>query len=649
MAVNTTTTFLGDIKFKDGDSVRLASELATVEEVNTALEGYYTKTECDTKYMLKSDDVTVDMSSYYTKTESDEKYLSKPDEEKSHYCPIPYYTVGVNSSNVLYLIEEDIIKQDTVLRISGYKTNPQNTFTYEAKITINEGENMHTSGPISCSMNDTVTIMMSFVNSESSLVVATGIVITSIEKMVDEPTVLTYDETLYEKLSSNEIGFDGIKGERYRFELTINALGTTFSIDTVLSEENKNISIGGYFMNAIEYLTVGELVLNASAGKYIFSYGINYTLNSVSKVNAVIEKPVIYVHDLGLADKTVYKTVPLMNMNKDSIYASDFQIEVDVEFGDTIQFDGYYGTPNNVFSYEGVLTSVIDEGHECVPLTIDIDETHKLNIIFESTPRYPCMMLLYSDRNCVITSLKRKVTNDTTLITSENIDDCSKGQYYPIPYYLQEVNGTMVHVFDGAFGEHLTLNFKIKESGTELNCEIVLKKDENGQHPLYAGFYDNNLIRNQQIGLIAEHPNESGKLCVFCELAEFQLMSIMRYVTDDIKSYALHAPIYENVLYRTAGSQLLINARVGDVIHLKGSRPNDSTFDSYVKIGTSNTTSILTSGDILEIRIERMTGEYSGKILLEANNCMFDVAERVYANVIDRIAQLETKLAQLMS
>ena len=48
MAVNTTTTFLGDIKFKDGDAVRLASELATVEEVNTALEGYYTKTVCDT-------------------------------------------------------------------------------------------------------------------------------------------------------------------------------------------------------------------------------------------------------------------------------------------------------------------------------------------------------------------------------------------------------------------------------------------------------------------------------------------------------------------------------------------------------------------------------------------------------------------------
>ena len=106
----TTTSFIGDIKFKDGDTERLVSELATVDEVNTALkdcvskqshetaitnlnasiaqhvgginssvdsklQGYYTKDECDDKYVAKTDDVDIDLSSYYTKTECDNRYV----------------------------------------------------------------------------------------------------------------------------------------------------------------------------------------------------------------------------------------------------------------------------------------------------------------------------------------------------------------------------------------------------------------------------------------------------------------------------------------------------------------------------------------------------------------------------------------------
>ena len=109
--MTTTTSFIGDIKFKDGDTERLASELATVEEVNTALkdcvskqshetaitnlnasiaqhvgginssidsklQGYYTKDECDNKYVAKTDDVDIDLSSYYTKDECDNKYAT---------------------------------------------------------------------------------------------------------------------------------------------------------------------------------------------------------------------------------------------------------------------------------------------------------------------------------------------------------------------------------------------------------------------------------------------------------------------------------------------------------------------------------------------------------------------------------------------
>ena len=95
----TTTTFIGDIKFKDGDTDRLVSDLATVDEVNEAFTKYYdkthcdntfalksttyTKTECDDKFALKGDGGNVDLSSYYTKTQCDGKYASKQQQYSS--------------------------------------------------------------------------------------------------------------------------------------------------------------------------------------------------------------------------------------------------------------------------------------------------------------------------------------------------------------------------------------------------------------------------------------------------------------------------------------------------------------------------------------------------------------------------------------
>ena len=54
----TTTTFIGDIKFKDGETDRLVSDLGTVDEVNEALNKYYDKTQCDSKFALKQQQQT---------------------------------------------------------------------------------------------------------------------------------------------------------------------------------------------------------------------------------------------------------------------------------------------------------------------------------------------------------------------------------------------------------------------------------------------------------------------------------------------------------------------------------------------------------------------------------------------------------------
>ena len=73
--MTTTTTFIGDIKFNDGETDRLVSDLATVDEVNEAFTKYYDKTQCDSKFALK-DDIgnTIDA---YTKTECDSKFALK--------------------------------------------------------------------------------------------------------------------------------------------------------------------------------------------------------------------------------------------------------------------------------------------------------------------------------------------------------------------------------------------------------------------------------------------------------------------------------------------------------------------------------------------------------------------------------------------
>ena len=89
----TTTTFIGDIKFNDGETDRLVSDLATVDEVNEALGKYYDKTQCDSKFALK-DDIgnTIDA---YTKTECDSKFALKEQQHTSYeFVQYEFYYEG---------------------------------------------------------------------------------------------------------------------------------------------------------------------------------------------------------------------------------------------------------------------------------------------------------------------------------------------------------------------------------------------------------------------------------------------------------------------------------------------------------------------------------------------------------------------------
>ena len=78
----TTTTFIGDIKFKDGETDRLVSDLATVDEVNEAFTKYYDKTQCDSKFALKGE--SGNQSNAYTKTECDSKFALKEQQHTSY-------------------------------------------------------------------------------------------------------------------------------------------------------------------------------------------------------------------------------------------------------------------------------------------------------------------------------------------------------------------------------------------------------------------------------------------------------------------------------------------------------------------------------------------------------------------------------------
>ena len=80
--MTTTTTFIGDIKFNDGETDRLVSDLATVDEVNEALGKYYDKTQCDSKFALKGE--SGNQSNAYTKTECDSKFALKEQQHTSY-------------------------------------------------------------------------------------------------------------------------------------------------------------------------------------------------------------------------------------------------------------------------------------------------------------------------------------------------------------------------------------------------------------------------------------------------------------------------------------------------------------------------------------------------------------------------------------
>ena len=94
MASNTTTTFIGDIQFKDGDTIRLASQLATVDEVNEVIQTVSDKID------------SVDLSSYYTKAESDNKYMVHKESLRINHNETFDVVVGAKFGDELELVGE---------------------------------------------------------------------------------------------------------------------------------------------------------------------------------------------------------------------------------------------------------------------------------------------------------------------------------------------------------------------------------------------------------------------------------------------------------------------------------------------------------------------------------------------------------------
>ena len=611
----TTTTFIGDIKFKDGDTERLASELATVEEVNTALKDYVKKTECD---MIVGKPATSSTTSYVS---------------------IPFNVTEINTSLGTYTLYDDITEADT-LRICGYSVNPSKTFTYESVMTFNSSSNAysHESGTINENTDFAVFIQP---NNPVTLVVHRSVtVITSIEKKISERVNTTYNELSYDTYSSNVVVFDGLPGDRIKIDFIVTSNQHKFSYESVISSLPVTMYAGIFIDSSIGYGQIGVLEDPSSPGKIGCRYDNYLTLLSISKVETVTDNN-IYAADLGFGESTTYSSIPLLNMRYDS---NGVYYDADVNFGESVVVEGFYETPTNTFSYEGVLTSQKIGDRTIAPIEFTMQSNQQFNIIFESAPTFTQMTLWHQDKHVVVTSLKRKSSNDEIMLTSANITTYSKKSYQTIPYYLDTVNGNLMTIFNGSFGDQVKLSFIMKDTQYEFSCEVVLKKNEDNVHLLNAGIKISSGVVYGNIGQIGEH-TESGKLMLKYNMNDFQLLSISKLTTDNILTYnTLNQPSYENALSEFQNNQFLLNAKQGDTIHLKGNGPNSSfTFDCSVKIPATNSLKVMTSDGVKDISVQH---DVNGKLLLITDDIWtFDAIETVQPSIFDRLKLIESRIA----
>ena len=591
--------------------------MATVEEVNTALKDYVKKTECD---MIVGKPATSSTTSYVS---------------------IPFNVTEIinESSLATYTLYDDITEADT-LRICGYSVNPSKTFTYESVMTFNSSSNAysHESGTINENTDFAVFIQP---NNPVTLVVHRSVtVITSIEKKISGHVNTTYNELSYNSPTNNVVVFDGLPGDYIKIDFMVTSNQHKFSYESVISSLPVTMYAGIFIDSSIGYGQIGVLEDPSSPGKIGCRFDNYLTLLSISKVETVTDNN-IYAADLGFGESTTYSSIPLLNMRYDS---NGVYYDADVKFGESVVVEGFYETPTNTFSYEGVLTSQKIGDRTIAPIEFTMQSNQQFNIVFESAPTFTQMTLWHQDKHVVVTSLKRKSSNDEIMLTSANITTYSKKSYQTMPYYLDTVNGNLMTIFNGSFGDQVKLSFIMNDTQYEFSCEVVLKKNEDNVHLLNAGIKISSGVVYGSVGQIGEH-TESGKLMLKYNMNDFQLLSISKLTTDNILTYnTLNQPSYENALSQYQNNQFLLNAKQGDTIHLKGNGPNASfTFDCSVKIPATNSLKVMTSDGVKDISVQHNDND---KLLLITDGIWtFDAIETVQPSIFDRLKSIESRIA----
>ena len=645
MTSDTTTTFLGDIKFKDGDTIRLASELATVDEVNNVLKDYYTKAECDK--LIQSNQ----SSSSSTSSSSSSSYEAVP------------YKIIQHDNNDTYQFDTDIKPNDT-LRFTGFFGLESNTFSYEATLTLSNGSSIYQSEQITTSLGQKLQISMMFVEDQRTrFMIASKVIFTSIEKKVSTypskfktiPFETRILDDVQEMWSSHEfIVFDGSFGDAIKMDFRFAPNNSVCSIYTTIEKIDGDIHMvsGNYISsnNLVDYNTVMAVIQSSPnyPGKLILRCANDFTLVSVSI--PYVSDASIHISDFGIAPPMKYEPVSLQNLRDGSSVLYD----VDVEFGDTVLIEGYY--VDYPFSWEGVLNDdkEVDDSKAAV---IEFKE-QDLYIIFISKPKFERMTLMLDSR-CIITSLKRKTASDDIVLTSSMIASHSLEERTSIPFYCGKVNGNIMVIFDGSFGDTITIEYMLYTNQYRLTSEHKLVKDAEGKYDVYdrVPIPGTNNVRYTQIGLISEHTDLPGKLIFMWGFEAYQLLSISKWTTSSIvTTRSLNSPVYSSCVTssRDDGNTVFIDAKRGDVIHITGkSKPGDDsfTFDCMTQIPTTGSELRIPTSKRFDY-VALYDNDDGGLILTDSHGVIcFESVEHVYANEIERleakIATLEAKLNQL--
>ena len=647
----TTTTFIGDIKFKDGDTERLASDLATVDEVNSALVGYYTKKECD---KLFGNITTVDLSDYYTKSECDkliESIGSSSSSSSSSYEPIPYKLLEKKSSDNMFKFDADVRPTDTV-RFTGFLGIETNTFTYEAILAVNS-DNIHISETITTALGNEMQLTVAFISGQPiRFTINSSVYFTSIEKKVSTSSI-RFKTIPFETKTLSDVQaiwnittyrvFDGSFGDIIKMDFTYTP--SQFKCSSYAKIEKLNEDFHAIIVG---YLTEGKLVsydvlaggIQTSSnhpGKLILTCTPDFTLDAVSIPSADDN---VYLSDLGI-NRMTFEPVPLRNIRDVS---NQVLYDVDVEFGDTVMIEGFYGNQSNPISWEGEL---IDdkEWNNSKAAIIEFTQPSTYAIIFLSKPDFERMTMNLTDSYIVITSIKRKTASHEVVLTSSTTEE-----YTNIPFYYSSTYYGYAALFDGSFGDTIRIALMFYSSKVQMTIEHELVKGSDGKYEINDRVPISDDVRYMKIGDVYEHQEVPGKLMIQLAFDAMKILSISKKMKNTIiTTKSLNQPAYSSCIVRRENYAVIVDAKRSDVVRITGKSPEgvDSfSFDSVVQLPSSNSISLPGTNGMISLKCDDM----DGKLVIYDNSGVIyiDSVEHVYANDIERlearIAALEAKL-----